>query len=144
MPFDPREVETALALPDGWGDGMHRRWLRLMELAVWGDLKTRQIGLLPKLRKRCLELGERCRSVLNDPAWIPHPRERIKHALGSSLGLEDALAKLEESARLLDGGNDLDAFRAELEACRAERDSVLGPRDGRLATLLDSQYGEEV
>lgn len=141
--FDREEVNATLALPETWRTELRARWLRLQELSVWGDLKSGQIGALPKLRKRVLDVGEKLRSVCNDRAWIPHPREQIKNALGSSLNLLDARKKLEETARDLDGGADLAAFQTELAALRDALDHVLGPRDQRLAALLDRQYGED-
>ena len=143
MPFDAQAVKHLVTPPADWQAGIHAQWLHLQDLAVWGDLKSSQIGLLPKLRKRVLDLGEKLRSVCNDRGWIPHPREQIKNALGSSLNLLDSLSKLEESATALEGGADLDAFQNALRALRRDIDQTLIPRDSQLAALLDSQYQEE-
>lgn len=140
--FDPEEVRNAVNVPADWQARLHAHWLQLQDLSVWGELKSSQIGLVPKLRKRVLDLGEKLRSVCNDRGWIPHPREQIKNALGSSLNLLDALTKLEETAQGLEGGADLAAFREALQAVRREIDQTLGPRDRFLAELLDRQYQE--
>ncbi len=85
---------------------VHAQWVTLMDLAVWGDLKSEQLGLLGKLRKRILDLGERLKSLDSDRAWIPKRRERIKNLLGSCLSARDALLQAERAAQNVSGGRD--------------------------------------
>lgn len=144
MPFDTEIVERLVTLPADWQADLRHHWLLLQDLSVWGDLKSTQIGLISKLRKRVLDLGEKARSVCNDRSWIPHPREQVKNALGSSLNLLDSLTKLEDSAKALDGGADRAPFLDALRTLRAAIDTYLAPRDAQLAALLDAQYGDAI
>ncbi|MHB8550059.1 MAG: hypothetical protein ACYDB8_03705 [Acidiferrobacterales bacterium] len=113
------------------------KWLRLMEIAVWGDLRSRSPGSAGKVRRRTLELGEKWRSVFNDRAWIPQVRQRAKNFLGSCLSLRDSLMSLEKAARDLDGGADYAEFTRILGQLG---DAVRGPlaeRENRLAATLE-------
>ena len=91
-------------------------WLALMEIAVWGDIKSDKLGATGKLRKRVLDLGERLKSIGADRDWIPHQRERLKNLLGSCLSMRDALLLAERTAQDLTGGTDLDALTGRLIA----------------------------
>ncbi len=91
-------------------------WLALMEIAVWGDIKSDKLGATGKLRKRILDLGERLRSLGADRDWIPHKRERLKNLLGSCLSMRDTLLLAERTAQDLTGGADLDALTGRLIA----------------------------
>lgn len=89
-------------------------WLALIELAVWGDIKSEKLGAVSKLRKRILDLGERLRSVSNDREWIPQPRERLKNLLGSCLNLRDTLLLVERAAQDLSETGDFPLLGARL------------------------------
>lgn len=91
-------------------------WLALMEIAVWGDIKSDKLGATGKLRKRILDLGERLKSLGADRDWIPHERERLKNLLGSCLSMRDTLLLTERTAQDLTGGADLDALTGRLIA----------------------------
>ncbi len=135
--LDPEEVARALELDGAWAEQLRSRWLSLMDLAVFGDLKSKRLGALPRLRKKVLDGGEKLRSLLADRDWIPQPREQLKNALASALALEQALAELEIGARELDGGADLEAYRAAVaELCNATREE-LRVRSNEWAWLLD-------
>lgn len=84
-----------------------KQWLLLIEIAVWGDIKSDKIGLTSKFRKRVLDLGERLRSLEADRSWIPQEREQLKNLLGSCLSMRDALLLAERTAQDLNGGQDL-------------------------------------
>ena len=109
--LDPDEVTRALRLDPAWAARLRGQWLNLMELAVFGDLKSRRLGALPRLRKKALDCGAKLRSMLGDRNWIPQPREQLKRALASALALEQALDELETGARELENGADLGAYR---------------------------------
>jgi len=93
---------------------LRKQWLILIEIAVWGDIKSDKIGLLSKLRKRILDLGERLKSLVADRSWIPRQREQLKNLLGSCLSLRDALLLAERTAQDLGGGADLEALSQSL------------------------------
>ncbi|MHB1512181.1 MAG: hypothetical protein ACYCTF_02335 [Acidiferrobacter sp.] len=96
-----------VALPAELMAQAQAQWMTLMAVAVWGDLKSEQLGLLGKLRKRILDLGERLKSLGGDRAWIPKRRERIKNLLGSCLSARDALLQAERAAQGVTGGRDI-------------------------------------
>lgn len=139
--MDSEAVKQALVIDSGWVRSARQAWLALMELAVWGDLGSSRLGVLPRVRKRVLEVGEKFKSLTADRAWIPHPREQIKNALASALGLKESLSELERAAASLDGGADLDAF---IEGLGELRRLVAGtaPLEDCWAQLLDTQYRE--
>ncbi len=144
MAFDPEAVHSAVTLDPATRQTLRTQWCSLMELAVWGEIRSSQIGLLPKLRKRVLDLGEKLRSYAGDRRWIPHPREQIKNALSGSLQARDALDKVAELIPGVDSGSERDAFRTGWDALRHTLEADIGPREARLVSLLDGQYQEEV
>ena len=83
--MDQDAVRQALAIDPEWQRAARAAWLALMELAVWGDLRSSQLGATARIRKRALEIGGKFRSLTADRNWIPHPRERLKNALASAL-----------------------------------------------------------
>ena len=135
--LDPDEVARALALDPAWAAELREQWLRVMSLAVFGDLKSKRLGALPRLRKKSLDCGEKLRSLLADREWIPQPREQIKNALASALALEQTLGELETGARELEGGADLEAYRAALSGLCATIRNTLQARANDWAALLD-------
>ncbi len=116
---------------------LRAHWLALMELAVWGDIRSDRLGALPKLRKRVLELGERLRSVAADRTWIPKSRERLKNALGSCLSLRDTLVLVDRAAQELSGGEDLAVFSRELAAFHCLVETDLAVAETAWATALE-------
>jgi len=140
--MDRETVKQALALDPGWTEAARHAWLAVMDLAVWGDLGSSRLGTTSRLRKRVLEVGEKLKSLTADRDWIPRPREQVKNALASALGLRDSLMELERAAASLDAGGDLDAFRGRLDELRRLVEKM-APQENRWARLLDSQYGED-
>lgn len=140
--MDNEAVRQALALDAAWTGQARQTWLTLMDLTVWGDLKSSRLGATARVRKRALEVGERLKSLSGDRGWIPHPREQLKNALAAALHLNDSLNELARAAGDLDNGADLGAFGANLaELRRLVRN--LAPLESRWAQLLDSQYRDE-
>ena len=115
MEFDPIAVEAAVSVDKTLRDSWRLNWLTLMDVAVWGDLRSHQIGLTGKLRKRVLEFGERLRSYASDRSWIPHPREQIKNALSTSLQTRESIEKVREIVVQFDAGTDLGAYAASVK-----------------------------
>ena len=144
MDFDPAAVKAAVSVDAGLRDRWRREWGLVMDLAVWGDLRSSQIGLSGKLHKRVLEFGERLRSYGSDRSWIPHPREQIKNALSTSLQTRESLEKVSEIADQLSDGADLASLRAMWEAISAALMADIVMREERLVQLLNQQYQEEV
>ncbi|MCZ7566699.1 MAG: hypothetical protein M5U08_25210 [Burkholderiales bacterium] len=131
------EIDRALALDAAWAERARAAWLTMMALAVFGDLKGRRIGGVPRLRKQALDSGERLRAALADRDWIPQPRERLKNALATAIALSDALDELTDAAGALDGGADRGAFCDAVAALRVQTMDELGPRANAWAALLD-------
>ncbi|MDR3391046.1 MAG: hypothetical protein P4L77_04865 [Sulfuriferula sp.] len=141
--MDAHAVRLAVTIDAALVDELRQRWLTLMELAVWGEVKSTRMGATARMRKRLLEVGEKLRSLVADRAWIPHPREQVKNALGSAYSLKDALLQFERSAQDVDGGADYAAFAAgviALHQCLLDR---LPDLENAWAGLLDSQYDED-
>lgn len=142
MAFDVEQVERSFAFEPEQVADLRARWLRLLDAAVWDELKSGKIGAVPRLRKRLLETGENLRSVVSDRAWIPHPRERVKGAMAAALNLRDALLNLERSAVHLDGGAGFPAFEAELLEFRQRLLSFLERHEQVWGDMLEAQYQE--
>lgn len=128
-------LKELLALDPGLHAAVKTQWQELMNIVVWGELKGANVGAVPKLRKRALDLGEKWRSLFNDRTWIPQPRERLKNALGSALALHDAQQLLIETAALFDGGADHDALRQVL-ARLSDSENQLREKENRWAQAL--------
>lgn len=137
--MDEDAVRQALAFDPEWQRAARAAWLALMDLAVWGDLRSSRLGATAKIRKRALEIGEKFRSLAADRDWIPHPRERLKNALASALHVREGLDELERAAQALDGGADRHAFGARLAELQQFADA-LAAFENRWAALLDAQY----
>jgi len=140
--MDEDAVRQALAFDPEWERAARAAWLGLMDLAVWGDLRSSRLGATTQIRKRALEIGEKFRSLAADRDWIPHPRERLKNALASALHVREGLNELERAAQALDGGVDRGAFGARLAELQQFADA-LAPFENRWAALLDAQYRED-
>lgn len=100
------DASEDVTLPASLITALRARWRLLIDVAVWGDIKSDQLGLLSRLRKRILELGERLKSLDADRSWIPKKRERIKNLLGSCLSARDTLSLAERAAQGVTGGHD--------------------------------------
>jgi hypothetical protein len=135
--LDSKEVTRALALDAEWAAALRNQWSRLIAIAVFGDLKSQRLGALPRLRRKALDCGEKVRSMLATRDWIPQPREQLKNALASALALEQALADLEAGAAELEGGADLEAYRAAISGLAATARGELRTRSNEWASLLD-------
>lgn len=144
MAFDESLVHQSFEFDAAQVDELRTRWLALMELCVWGELKSQTLGALPKLRKRLLETGENLRSVLNDRGWIPQLRERIKGAMAASLNLRDALLQLDRAAKVIDGGADFARFEQDVLAFRQALLLFMEKHERMWGDLLESQYDEPV
>jgi hypothetical protein len=137
MSITPEEVKRAIALDSGWRDQLRGQWLRLMELAVWGDLKGANPSAGGRVRKRVLEVGEKLRSLFNDRGWIPQPREQLKNLLGSCLSLRDSVAALEKAAQDMDSGVDHPEFQRLIAGFEQTLAGPLRERENAWATLLE-------
>ena len=124
-----------LALDPALQATVKAQWQELMNIVVWGELKGANVGAVPKLRKRALDLGEKWRSLFNDRTWIPQPREQLKNALGSAIALHDAQQLLIGTAALFDGGADYDALRQVL-ARLSDSENLLREKENRWAQAL--------
>jgi hypothetical protein len=142
MPFDPKLVAESFAFDSDQVADLRTRWRDLLDLAVWGDLKTQKIGAVPRLRKRLLELGENLRSVINDRSWIPQERERIKGAMGAMLNLRDALLQVERAAQVIDGGEDFPRFEQDTLELRQRLLVFVEKHEKLWGDLLESLYDE--
>ncbi len=137
MAADRHEIDVLTGLDPEWVAHARRQWCRLVEIAVWGDLKGRIPASAGRVRRRLLDLGEKWRSVSNDRTWIPLVRERAKNFLGSALSLRDSLLSLEEAAKDIDGGSDYAEFSQILTELSQMVTGPLRDRENRVATALD-------
>ena len=140
MALDPAQVATSLRFDAEAVTDLRARWLRLLDTAVWGELKSVRMGALARMRKRLLELGENLRSLTADRAWIPQPRERVKSAMAAALNLRDTLLGLERAAHAVEGGADFAGFERELLEFRRRLLQLLERHEHAWAELLESQY----
>ncbi len=144
MPFD-EELVDGLVTPDaGKVDFWRTQWVQLMEMALWGEIRSHQIGSVSRLRRRILDFGEKLRSYGSNRKWIPHPRERVKNCLASALHLHEAMERVAESMASLEGGGSLATLEALWDTLSGALQEDLILREGRLVTLLNQQYNEEV
>ena len=141
--MDANAVRLAVTIDPTLVNELRQRWLLLIELAVWGEVKSTRMGATARMRKRLLEVGEKLRSLVADRAWIPHPREQVKNALGSAYSLKDALLQFERAAQDVDGGSDYADFAAAVIALHQCLLARLPDLENQWAGLLDSQYDED-
>ena len=138
--LDPAEVRASMAFDADKVADFRARWSRLMELAVWGDLKAGEVGALPKLRKRMLEYGEKIRSLFNDRSWIPQPREQVKSVLTASLDVRDKQQAVEKELEALTGGDDYAAFTEGFAALRDDLVALMQAHEDVWRDLLNRLY----
>lgn len=141
--MDIDEVRLAVTPDPAWVAELRAQWTALMELAVWGEVKSSRMGAATRMRKRLLDVGEKLRSLAAGRDWIPHPREQVKNALGSSFSLKDALLQFERAAQDMDGGNDCAAFGERAVQLHQSLLIRLAELENIWAALLDSQYIDE-
>lgn len=142
MAFDPLRVRESFAFDPQPIAALRRDWLALLDLAVFGDVRSSKLGAVDRLRKRLLECGEGLRSLTNDRSWIPHPREQIKGAMGACVKLRDVLLGLDRAAQSVDGGADYAVFEKTLLAFRHDLLRLLEHHETLWATLLEEQYDD--
>ncbi len=135
--LDATAVEAALAAYRAALPPLRTAWSALMETAVWGELRSRRMGALSRLRKRLLEVGEALAGLGHDRSWIPQPRERLKGVLGASIKVRDGLGMLVRAAEAVEEDGPGAAFRAQVQAFRQQVEETLAPLEYRCAELLD-------
>lgn len=143
MQFDAESVERALACDAGWLRALRREWLCVVELAVWGGVQSGRLGALPRLRKRILELGERLAALAAPPAWLAHPRERLKSALAATLAVRELLAQCAQGVADLEAGEPRDALEAALAALSGRVGERLDEYATHWASMLDAQLAPQ-
>lgn len=139
--LDAAQVDAALALDPAWVAELRKRWLELIDAAVWDDPVLPRLGDAPRLRKRLLELGERLHSLVADRAWIPHPRERLKSALAAALGLRESLAAVDTLLAAAAPDTAAATLRRDFDALGTHIDRKLPALENAWAQLLDAQLG---
>ncbi|HVB49098.1 MAG TPA: hypothetical protein VNF69_11975 [Burkholderiales bacterium] len=142
MALDADTVEQALELDATWLGRLRAHWSALAELAVWGRLDSAQLGALPRLRKRVLELGEKLAALQASRAWIPRPREQLKSALAAALAAKEALGMCEQACAPVHGDEHA-ALLARLADLRHSLMARLDDCSAHWARLLDSEIGQQ-
>jgi hypothetical protein len=142
--MDAEAILQAVTINQAWRDEMQAEWLAVMELAVWGEVKSSRLGAMNRVRRRVLEVGEKLHSLCASRIWIPHPREQLKNALGSSFSLKDSLAQLIKSTADADGGADGQRFAEQLARLQVAIESQLPALENRWAEWLDTQYVDDI
>lgn len=140
MAFDPARVRESFDFSADALSSLRSDWLSLLDLAVFGDIRSSKIGAVDRLRKRLLESGEGLRSLINDRSWIPQPREQIKSVMGASIKLRDVLLGLERAAQSLDAGKDFPQFEKALLDFRLRLLQLIEHHETLWANLLEEQY----
>ncbi len=138
--MDAAAIRQAVTVTAAWREAMRTEWLALINLAVWGEVKSSRLGAMGRLRRRVLEVGEKLNSLCANRDWIPHPREQLKNALGSSFSLKESLATLQKAIADADGGADVAAFAAQAARLQAVIEAELPALENRWAEFLDTQY----
>ena len=131
-------LENAFDFNQAEVEAIKQQWQALINMVVWGDIQSNQIGKLPRLRKRVLEVGESFRSFIAPKDWIEQPRQQLKSALGSSIKLRDSLATMLTQAAAISGGKDFDAFKLQVAALDSSIQAIIGQYENEWANLLDS------
>ncbi len=142
--MDVEAILQAVTINRAWRDEIAAEWLALMDLAVWGEVKSSRLGAMNRVRRRVLEVGEKLHSLCAAREWIPHPREQLKNALGSSFSLKDSMAQLTKSAEDADGGADGQRFAEQLARLKCVIESQLPALENRWAEWLDTQYVDDI
>ena len=134
--MDEHVVAESLTLDAQWVSELRRGWLALIEVVVWGDIRGLHPGGSGRVRRHVVEAGERLRSLTANRDWIPRPRERLKNALASALGVEEVLEALAQDAGNLQGADvaHLKQALSQLNALLAQR---LPDLKARWAALLE-------
>lgn len=141
-PLDSTRVDAVLVFDPAWIAELRARWLALIETAVWDDPAMQRLGDAPRLRKRLLELGERLKGLTADRGWIPHPRERLKSALATAVGVRESLAAVEGLLAGLTAGAAADGLHEQFISLRTTVEAMLPDRENTWAALLDAQLGD--
>jgi len=137
--LDVAKIDAALKFDAEWEAGLRKQWQELMTAVVWDSLEADQIGHLPRLRKRCLELGERTRSLVAPRDWIPHPRERLKSALAAALALRETLAAMDGALAGLRNSSEAARLGANYRSFQGWIVDELRVRETHWAEMLDAQ-----
>lgn len=142
MPFEEIKLEESFAFDPKRVDELRQLWGDLIQIAVWGNVKSGTIGATPRMRKRILEVGEHLASLLSDRRWIPNDRERVKGAMASSLNLRDALLQMDRTAKLLQSGEDFPEFERLYLEFRKKLLVFMELHEQMWGALLESLYDE--
>lgn len=137
LALDADMVSRELKLPQSWVEELRRLWSTLVDLSVWGEIGSGELGSVPRFRKRVLELGERLAALDAARAWIPRPREQLKSALASALAAQESLERCEQVAAKLDRGADQAALYTQLATLRSVLLPELEARARHWGSLLD-------
>jgi hypothetical protein len=143
MAFDTQRVNASLQFDSTSVERIREDWLLLMNLTVWGKLSQTKMGSLSRVRKRLLEVGENVAVLTGDRSWIPHPREQLKSALGSSIKVRDSLSALERTTKMIDGGDNFAAFKSHLLSLHKSILALVEQHESVWAQLLDSQLDDD-
>ena len=143
MPMDAETLDRALAFDPSRLAGMRRGWAKVIDLAVWSALDSGRLGVVPRLRRRALEVGERIAALGAPRAWIPHPRERAKSALASALAAVQAIEQFEAELGSLKPGAERDTLLSAFAELRAGAEPPIREYADHCARLLEAVTQEE-
>ncbi|MHB1950546.1 MAG: hypothetical protein ACYCQK_03635 [Acidiferrobacteraceae bacterium] len=140
----PGEIDRLLTPDELWKTEIRGQWLRLLDLLVWGDLKSANLGAISRVRKRALDVGEKWRSIFNTREWIPQPRDQLKSALASASSLRESLLLLERAAGEIETGSDYAEFEQLLIALHKAVTGRLRERETEWANALERVNEEQL
>jgi hypothetical protein len=135
--MDNDTVRRSVTVDPRWVRAARAAWLEVMDLCVFGDVKSSRLGAMTRLRKRALEAGERLRSLSGSRDWIPHSREQLKNALAGALSLRESLQALRAAQRDADGGSECGQLAQRIGRLEALAEE-LAPMENAWANLLDA------
>lgn len=141
--MDALAILAAVSIAADWRAALQSEWSGLMNLSVWGQVKSSRLGAMNRVRRRVLEVGEKLNSLCAAREWIPHPREQLKNALGSSFSLKESLEQLNKAVNDVDTGVDAPLFKLQLGRLQAVLGERLPDLENQWAGWLDSQYLDE-
>jgi len=142
--LDRDEIYKQVSISEQEISDFRKQWLGLVDASVFAPIRSDQINLTNRLSKRVFEVGASLKSMSADRAWIPHPREQLKNALGSSVKLRDAMQAVDSMLPQLKDDEASNKFVSQWKEFQNTIIEFLAPLENRWAEILDSQLNDSI
>ncbi|MDH5692829.1 MAG: hypothetical protein OEZ47_06975 [Gammaproteobacteria bacterium] len=142
--MDRDEIYKQVSISEQEISDFRKQWLGLVDASVFAPIRSDQINLTNRLSKRVFEVGASLKSMSADRAWIPHPREQLKNALGSSVKLRDAMQAVDSMLPQLKDDEASNKFVSQWKEFQNTIIEFLAPLENRWAEILDSQLNDSI